>query len=255
MAAAERLLEALHARTGLVCAVGAGGKKTTLYRLAASHPGRVALTSTVFIPPFPKDLPMTVIRGSQDHLLETISQVVDSRCIAYTQQSCKRGRFEGVPAELVQNIHEKLNFDVTLVKADGARNRLIKAPAEGEPQLPDKVTTIIVVVSARAINQPLDERVAHRVEQIERVAGIERGDLLRPSHVARLLTSEKGLLKDTGNARVVPLINMVDDESTKALALETAAQALRTSTRFERIILASMRSPDPIVQIVERSHS
>lgn len=253
MAAMERLLDTLHARTGLVCAVGAGGKKTTLYRLATAHPGRVALTSTVFIPPFPKDLPMAVIRDSQDRLLSSLSQAVDSRCIAYTQQARKRGRFEGVPTELVQNIHEKLNFDVTLVKADGARNRLIKAPAEGEPQLPDKVTTVIAVVSARAINQPLDERIAHRVEQIERVAGVGRGDLLRPSHVARLLTSEQGLLKDTGNAHVVPLINMVDDENTKALALETAQEALRTSKRFDAIVLTSMRSPDPIVQIVERT--
>ena len=253
MAAAERLLDALHARTGLVCAVGAGGKKTTLYRLAASHPGRVALTSTVFIPPFPKDLPMSVIRDSGDRLLESLGQAVDGCCIAYTQQSYKRGRFEGVPTNVVQDIHEKLGFDVTFVKADGARNRLIKAPAEEEPQLPDKVTTVIMVVSARAINRALDERIAHRIEQIEHVTGVERGGLLTPAHVARLFASEKGLLKDTGNAHVVPLINMVDDEKARGLALETAQEALRTSKRFDRIILASMRRADPIVEIVERT--
>ncbi len=253
MAAAERLLDALHARTGLVCAVGAGGKKTTLYRLAASHRGRVALTSTVFIPPFPKDLPMSVIRDSGDRLLESLGQAVDGCCIAYTQQSYKRGRFEGVPTNVVQDIHEKLGFDVTFVKADGARNRLIKAPAEEEPQLPDKVTTVIMVVSARAINRALDERIAHRIEQIEHVTGVERGGLLTPSHVARLFASEKGLLKDTGNAHVVPLINMVDDEKARGLALETAQEALRTSNRFDRIILASMRRADPIVEIVERT--
>ncbi|MEE9596486.1 MAG: selenium cofactor biosynthesis protein YqeC [Acidiferrobacterales bacterium] len=253
MTAAERLLDALHARTGLVCAVGAGGKKTTLYRLAVSHPGRVALTSTVFIPPFPKDLPMSVIRDNGDRLLESLGHAVDGCCIAYTQRSCKRGRFEGVPTNVVQDIHEKLGFDVTFVKADGARNRLIKAPAEEEPQLPGKVTTVIMVVSVRAINRALDERIAHRIEQIEHVTGVERGGLLTPSHVARLFASEKGLLKDTGNAHVVPLINMVDDEKARGLALETAQEALRTSKRFDRIILASMRHPDPIVEIVERT--
>jgi len=253
MAVAERLLDALQARTGLVCAVGAGGKKTTLYRLAASHPGRVALTSTVFIPPFPKDLPMSVIRDNGDRLLESLGQAVDGCCIAYTQPSYKRGRFEGVPTNVVQDIHEKLGFDVTFVKADGARNRLIKAPAEEEPQLPDKVTTVIMVVSARAINRALDERIAHRIEQIEHVTGVDRGGVLTPSHVARLFASEKGLLKDTGNAHVVPLINMVDDEKARGLALETAQEALRTSKRFDRIILASMRHPDPIVEIVERT--
>ena len=36
-AAAGRLLDLLAARHGLVCAVGAGGKKTTLYRLVEAH--------------------------------------------------------------------------------------------------------------------------------------------------------------------------------------------------------------------------
>ena len=252
MAAAERLLDALHARTGLVCAVGAGGKKTTLYRLAASHPGRVALTSTVFIPPFPKDLPMSVIRDDGDRLLESVKQAIDGDHIAYTQRSCKRGRFEGVPTNVVQDIHEKLDFDVTLIKADGARNRLIKAPAAEEPQFPDKVTTVLTIVSARAISQPLDQRIAHRIEQIERVTGAERGELLTPLHVARLFASEEGLLKNTANARVVPLINMVDDEKARGLAVEAAHEALRMSKRFDRVILASMRRSDPIVEIVER---
>ena len=39
-AGAARLLDLLAARAGLVCAVGAGGKKSTLYRLAeAQEPG------------------------------------------------------------------------------------------------------------------------------------------------------------------------------------------------------------------------
>ena len=33
--------------------VGAGGKKSTMYRLARVHQGRVAVTTTVHIPPFP----------------------------------------------------------------------------------------------------------------------------------------------------------------------------------------------------------
>ena len=198
---------------------------------------------------------MSVIRDNDDRLLKSLGQAVEGRCIAYTQRLCKRGRFEGVPADVVQDIHEKLGFDVTFIKADGARNRLIKAPAESEPQLPDKVTTVITVVSARAINRRLDERIAHRVEQIESITGVERGRPLTPLHVARLFASEKGLLKGTGNAHVVPLINMVDDEKARGLALETAKEALRISKRFDRIILASMRRSDPIVEIVERTLS
>ena len=42
----DPLLTALNATRGVVCMVGAGGKKTTMYALAALHPGRVALSST-----------------------------------------------------------------------------------------------------------------------------------------------------------------------------------------------------------------
>ncbi|HLF58295.1 MAG TPA: hypothetical protein VI732_01570 [Alphaproteobacteria bacterium] len=35
----DRLLDVLQARRGMVCAVGAGGKKTTLYRLGQAIRG------------------------------------------------------------------------------------------------------------------------------------------------------------------------------------------------------------------------
>ena len=47
--AGSALLDLLDASTGVVCAVGAGGKKTLLNHLATTHPGRVALTTTVFM--------------------------------------------------------------------------------------------------------------------------------------------------------------------------------------------------------------
>ncbi|MFQ6023239.1 MAG: selenium cofactor biosynthesis protein YqeC, partial [Acidiferrobacterales bacterium] len=164
---AEQLLDVLEARSGLVCAVGAGGKKTTLYRLATLHPGRVALTSTVSIPPFPKGLEAWVVRKHTQQLMAAVSEAAMAhRRVAYTQPSSKRGRFEGVPATQVQEIHNTLRFDVTFVKADGARTRLVKAPAHDEPQIPPGTTTVIPIVSARVLNVPLSERTAHRVEQI-----------------------------------------------------------------------------------------
>jgi hypothetical protein len=50
------LLDLFEARSGLICAVGAGGKKTTLYALARRHPGRIALTASVYPTFFPDDL-------------------------------------------------------------------------------------------------------------------------------------------------------------------------------------------------------
>ena len=235
----EELLDLLEARTGLICAIGAGGKKSTLYRLAGLHPGRVGLTSTVLIPPFRKNLGACIVIEAEEDLLPAVLQAAAAhRRVAYAQPSATRGR------------HSQAGFDATFVKADGARARWIKAPAADEPQIPEDADTVLPVVSARAIGQPLSERIAHRVDIIEAVAGLRRGKTLQPVHIARLLASEQGLLKGVGTARVVPVINMVDDPRYEALALEAAHAALALTLRFDRVVLASMGRPDAVVRVV-----
>ena len=66
------LLDALVAHRGLVCLVGAGGKKTTLYRLAGEHPGRVGITATVHTALFPKSLGAEEIIDVAPRLSDTV---------------------------------------------------------------------------------------------------------------------------------------------------------------------------------------
>ena len=49
------LTDALGAQRGFVCLVGAGGKKSTMYALAAAHRGRVLLSSTSHMYPYDRD--------------------------------------------------------------------------------------------------------------------------------------------------------------------------------------------------------
>jgi hypothetical protein len=61
------------------------------------------------------------------------------------------------------------------------------------------------------------------------------------------------LLKGSENCAVVPVINMVDDADKEGLAREAARMALAGTDRFDRVILASMRTADqPVVAVVER---
>ena len=249
----DELLDLLEARSGLICAIGAGGKKSTLYRLAGLHQGRVGLTSTVLVPPFRKDLGAYMVIEAEDKLLPAVRQAAATHCrVAYALPSEKRGRYAGVSPALIREIHGQAGFDATFVKADGARARWVKAPADDEPQIPEHVDTVIPLVSARAIGQPLSERIAHRIDIIEVVAGLRRGETLQPVHIARLLASEQGLLKGVGTARVVPVINMVDDPQHEALALAAAQVALALTPRFDRVVLASMRRADAVVRVIRR---
>ena len=245
------LLDALEARRGLVCFVGAGGKKTTFYRIAAAHPGRVGITATVHIPFFPKSLEAHPLIAEEDRLLPAL--LAESGRHDKTIFACpseKHGRFAGVATSLVSAVHAQAGFELTLVKADGARSRWIKAPNESEPRIPPDADTVICVVSAQAIGQPLGERIAHRVERIEAICGARAGEPLRPVHVARLLADERGGLRGVGNARVIPVINMVDDEERRGLARRAAELALAASERFDRVVLTSMRRDSPVVEVI-----
>jgi probable selenium-dependent hydroxylase accessory protein YqeC len=247
------LIDALGAHHGIVCAVGAGGKKSVLYQLVREHHGRCALTATVHTTLFPDDLQIESVIDEEAALRDRVLSVESSCSVAYACPSNKPGRHAGVPAGTIQSIHESGRFDATYVKADGARMRWIKAPAAGEPMLLPGVELVIPVVSARAIGEPLTERVAHRLDRVEAVTGVAPGSELTPEAVGRLLASDEGALKATARARVAPVINMVDNELQEQRARAAAKTALAITSRFDSVVLCCLRRPTmPVVAVVTR---
>jgi probable selenium-dependent hydroxylase accessory protein YqeC len=255
-AAALDLLDQLAARRGLVCVVGAGGKKTTLYRLVEAHlaagSSRVGLTCTVAMAPPPRSIGKPLIAEAANLADELARRRHERPVLVYAQPSSKPGRIGGVPPAVLAGLHADGGFDVTLIKADGARMRWIKAPEEEEPVLPPDAATVLPLVSAKIFGQPLSEAVAHRPERVAAVTGAEPGELLTPEHVARLLTSEHGALRGVGRATVVPIINMVDDQAKRAAARGAARAALARSDRLARVVLARMVAADPVIEVVAR---
>jgi probable selenium-dependent hydroxylase accessory protein YqeC len=247
------LIDALRAHSGVICAVGAGGKKSVLYQLAREHPGRFALTATVHTTVFPDDLPAESVIDDSPALRERVLSVDASRSVAYACPSTKPGRHAGVPADTIRSLHDSGRFAATFVKADGARMRWIKSPAEGEPVLAGGAELVIPVVSAKAIGEPLSERVAHRVDRVAAVTGVAPGETLTPEAVGRLLASGEGSLKGTPGTRVAPLINMVDNDFQEKLARAAAEAAIAMTSRFDSVVLCCLRRPGrPVVAVVAR---
>jgi probable selenium-dependent hydroxylase accessory protein YqeC len=247
------LIDALDAREGIVCAVGAGGKKSVLYQLAREHPGRFALTATVHTTEFPDELGLPCIIDDDAGLQQRLRAADPSRSIAYACPSSKPGRHAGATPATIRAIHEGGGFDATFVKADGARMRWIKAPAPDEPIVVPGADLVIPVVSARAIGEPLGERVAHRADRVAAVTGVALGERLTPEAVGRLLASEQGALYRTSGSRVAPVINMVDNDDKEELARAAAIAAIALTSRFDRVVLCCLRRPErPVVAVVTR---
>ncbi len=249
----EALIDALDARQGILCAIGAGGKKTTLYALARAHPGRFGLTCTVFMTSFSRTLGVERLVTDARDLPAAVTAAAGGGSLAWARPAEKPGRVGGIPAEEVAACHAAAGFDVTLVKADGARMRALKAPRADEPVVPAEADTVVWLVSAAAFGQPLDETIAHRPERAAEVAGVEPGAVITPEVVGTLMTSTLGALhKVPSRARVIPVINAVDDAEREQAARTTAAIALDASDRFDRVVLTRHRDGADVVARINR---
>jgi probable selenium-dependent hydroxylase accessory protein YqeC len=256
-AAARELIEALDAGFGIVAAVGAGGKKTTLNRLAEAHlrrrTGRLAMVAAVqMVPPLDR-LSLTPVIAPADRIEAALDAADPSNNLVLAAPPSKPGRLAGLPPATIARLHTRGRFAVSLVKADGARMRGIKAPAPGEPVLPDGTTTVLALVSADVIGRPLDPTIAHRPERLAALLGLEHGQLLTPHDVGRLLAAPAGALQGTGRARVVPVLNAVEGPDRLECAREAASVALGATDRFDHVVLASMIAARPVVEVVART--
>jgi probable selenium-dependent hydroxylase accessory protein YqeC len=221
--------------------------------LAAQHPGRVGVTTTVQLPPFPRSLPGARVIEPAATLVEQVTLAArENRVVAFAHPSEKYHRVAGVAPQLLAAIQAQAGFDLLLVKADGARQKPLKAPAPYEPVIPPQADTVLILLSVGVIGAPLDDTIAHRVELITEITGAQPGERLQPQHLVRLLVSPDGYLKGVGNAGVIPIINQVDDGERHRLAAELAHAALARTDRFDRIVLTAMRQSQPVVDIIER---
>lgn len=238
------LADALEARRGVTCVVGAGGKKSTMAHLARSL-DRAIVTATVRIPIF--DSWVEHVAVTEDPL--EVVKSTDAWPLGLVPERERSDRYRGYDRE---TIDELAGLDVQLlVKADGARMRKLKAPNDREPRIPSSATTVVPIASAHVVGQPLEEERIHRVDRVAALTGRDPGETLRPSDVARVLASPDGGRKGVPEgATVVPVLNMVDDEELEERAREVATAILEMAP-VSRVVLAELRSDDPLVDILE----
>lgn len=239
------LVAALEAESGIVCFVGAGGKKTAMRRLAEAHDGRVALTSTTKIQPFASVAAAGWIARDEASLAAAVlAAAARDRVVAYCGPPAGARRNGGVAPATVERLHREGGFDLTCVKADGARMRLVTVQGPDGPPLVSRPATIVGLCSVRAVGRPLDERVAHHPERVAAVSGAGLGEAIAPRHLARLVAHQHAALCGRG-AAVVPVINMADDTALTGTAREVARLAFEESRALRKIVVACLIAEPP----------
>ncbi len=237
------IVEALSARRGTTCFVGAGGKKTTMATLAGRL-DRAVVTATVRIPLFDSWVERVTVTDDPRAAAES----TDDRPLGVVPERERDDRYRGYDLETVDDLAALA--EPVLVKADGARMRRFKAPSDREPQLPSTASTVVPIASVRVVGELLDDDRVHRVDRVAALTDREPGDPIQPADVARVLVSEEGGRKDVpDDATVVPLLNMVDDDDLEATAREVAAE-IHEQADVPRVVLTEMRAENPLVDVV-----
>jgi probable selenium-dependent hydroxylase accessory protein YqeC len=260
------LKTALGLRLGeMIALVGAGGKTTTAWRLlrllAASGERahkRVVFTTTTHIFE-PRDIPLFLAPTPDP--AEIARRLAKSPTLVLAAARGERGdpahaarspylaspvKVVGLEPEVVNALARQLPEVTWLVEADGARGRLLKAPAEYEPVIPAEADRVIIVAGLEAIGEPLDERVVHRPEIAARLLGVPLGTTITPDLFAKLVGHESGGLKGIpSHAEVIVLLAQWDDRS--HIYAKSITQRLLSEQCIGRVALVDLRDPDPVL--------
>ncbi|BCX03980.1 MAG: hypothetical protein KatS3mg053_1918 [Candidatus Roseilinea sp.] len=264
------LLSALGIEPGdCVAVAGAGGKTTLCWRLTqalASHGARVIFTTTTKI--------WQPAKGTFDRL--HVGPIVDfapsldtpaawcTACLALAVEGAANPAPVGdagmpttqtklvgfTPAVIcaLKASTQALPISI-LVEADGARGLCIKAPGEDEPVIPDCTDVVCVLAHLDAIGQPLDARVAHRVERITQLTQMPSGAAITPALIVALLSHPEGGLKGIPDgARKVAVLTQRDERE-----LHPDAQRIMAALRargFDRAVTIAPRATQPVLSCV-----
>ena len=268
------LLEALGIRPGdMVALVGAGGKTTAAMRLAdeiAAVGGRAVFTTTTKIfEPVPRENEALLVTDDEAELLARAPELLAARPKLFVAARrlaeadpdftasylwpVRANKVAGPPPEWIDRLARALPGVTLLVEADGAKHRLLKAPAAYEPVIPACTTLLVPMADLDVLGKPLTDEYVHRAALAAGLLGVEGGVPVTPAMIARLLTHPQGGLKGAPvEARIVPLLHQRRGATPTPQAKEIA-RLLLIHARIRRVVVAALRAPQqPVLGVFTR---
>lgn len=214
----------------VISLVGAGGKTTTMYRLAdelAAAGKRVIVTTTTHIF-YPEDRRVAVT----DCAKEVLSLVHPGEVVV-AGQPCGWGndgadqpykKMQGLPLCEISKL--AAGSDVLLIEADGAKRMPLKVPRDGEPVIPIETHMVIACAGLDCLSQPFRDA-CFRFDTNggwirEDGTPARPEDPVKEEDLVKILTDRRGMGKETGERMFRVVLNKADDDERKQWALNVA---------------------------------
>jgi probable selenium-dependent hydroxylase accessory protein YqeC len=227
----------------LISIIGSGGKTTLMYKLAhgAVLLGMKVISTTtthIFVPTPNQTERLILLNPMKKTLLFDYlkAQLRQYRHITLAQDYVEDRKVKGLPPDLICEIYTRNLADLILVEADGARQKLFKAPKDHEPVIPSCSSGCILVVNLAVIGKPLDERYVHRIQLVSEITGLAPGETLTPQAICEVINNPK-----TYRNKIPP--------SARRILFLNGIQALKNQSWVEEV--QAKVDPEFIQEIVE----
>ena len=240
-----RLLDIEIGKKELVCLIGAGGKTSTMFRLAqelSSKGMRVLATTTTAIY-YPEREQYDEILVSKDESTDLFDNRCNSGITVLGRSISSEGKLLGVNPKFLDDVFLKGIFDYIIVEGDGSKSRPIKAPAEHEPVIPSQTSKLMGIVGMDSIGLEVCEESVHRPELLCAITGCRERDIINTEIISRLVIHKEGLFKAAPDlSERYLLLNKADGEKEKNAACDIAQKLLDNGCGFAGIIISSIKN-------------
>jgi molybdenum cofactor cytidylyltransferase len=255
-----RVRDALRVQRGdVVSFVGAGGKTSALFRLAAElreDGWRVLITTTTRLASHEiKRAPFAGQIKAQTQAAEIRAWLDDHGCVfLYSYHDKAQRKIIGLDPGQIAGLMDSVNSDVLLIEADGARRLPLKAPYDHEPVIPPDASLVVPVAGLDALGQPLDDAHIYNAARIQERYGFpEGGTIIPPWMAVTIRDPELGLRGIPDAARVVVLLNKVGTHPYDQRRARRVAQLALHSTRIDAVAIGAMQTAgEPVYEVQRR---
>lgn len=247
-------------RTGqgrIIAFVGAGGKTTSMFRLArelADEGQRVITTTTTriaydelrFAPTSVQIQPEQETFGELQDLLTAKGHV-----FLYSAIDEAKGKVIGINPETVERAAHLGEADSVLVEADGARRLPLKAPYPHEPVIPASAATVVVVAGLDSLGLPLENTAVYGAELLRTLPASRLTDWVTVDILTEALTHRDFSLKGIPpQSEAIIFLNKVSYGN-----IEQAREVARTvlaERRISRVMLTAVQESTPVKEVYGR---
>ncbi len=208
-----------------VAIVGAGGKTTLMYRLAAEMvpeaeiaDGVVLIASTTKIfRPEPDEADVVILSENLQEAQKQIKKMAQGglRIVlgtgSHNDPRYDTSKLDGIPPQWAGSLLEMEEVSWLLIEADGSQRKPVKAPGPREPVWPNPTHWTIGVLGLSALGHKNYRDRVFRPECVSKVTNVPQGTILELSTYLSLLTNSDGIFRDAPKeSRLIGFLNQSD---------------------------------------------